>query len=91
MDEEKNVIKSRELKEYDISKELWREYDWVINETGQRTVVRINKPQKLFLYSGCTTHRVVDSEGIVHCLPSVGLMGCVLRWFNSDLNKPCNF
>ena len=62
------------LKEFDISTEEWREYDW-----GDR-IYRIDKPQKLFIRLGGSTHRVVDSQGITHCIPSVGVMGCVLRW-----------
>lgn len=74
-----------ELKEFDISKERWREYDW-----GGR-IYRINAPRQLFLRPGGSTHRVVDNLGIVHCVPSVGVMGCVLRWENKDHNKPVNF
>lgn len=73
------------LKEYDISLEKWREYDW----NGR--IYRINNPKKLFIRPGGTTHRVVDAENIVHCIPSVGEMGCVLRWQNRDQNKPVNF
>lgn len=74
-----------ELQKYDISKEEWREYDW-----GGR-VYRIDAPVQLFLRSGGSTHRVVDADGIVHCVPSVGVMGCVLRWWNKDLDNPVNF
>jgi hypothetical protein len=64
-----------ELKEYDLTgTEDWREYDF-----GGR-VYRITKPTKLQLYNGSTTHRVTDSEGIVHCVPAPGHNGCVLRW-----------
>ena len=74
-----------ELKEFDISKERWREYDWA----GR--IYRINAPRQLFLRPGGSTHRVVDDSGIVHCVPSVGVMGCVLRWENKDYNRPVNF
>ena len=73
------------LNEYDISTEVWREYDW-----GGR-IYRINNPVKLFIRPGGTTHRVVDTDGIAHCIPSVGVMGCVLRWENKDSKKPVNF
>ena len=73
------------LKEFDISHERWREYDW-----GGRKY-RINKPKKLFIRDGGTTHRVVDSDGIAHCVPSVGVMGCVLRWYNGQDAPPVNF
>jgi hypothetical protein len=56
----------------DISTEEWREYDF-----GNRCY-RIEKP--LRLYVGNTSHRVVDSDGITHCLPAPGFQGCVLRW-----------
>ncbi len=74
-----------ELKDYDISKELWREYDW------DGRVYRIDKPLRLYIRPGGTTHRVVDGDGVVHCVPSVGVMGCVLRWRNADGYSPVNF
>jgi hypothetical protein len=73
------------LQEYDISKESWREYDW----SGR--VYRIDAPVQLFLRPGGSTHRVVDDKGVVHCVPSVGVMGCVLRWVNKDVDNPVNF
>lgn len=75
------------LKEFDISHELWREYEW----DSRSVPYRINNPVSLFLRPGGTTHRVVDSEGIVHCVPSVGIMGCVLRWKNPKGTPPVNF
>lgn len=56
----------------DISSEEWREYDF-----GGR-IYRITAP--LRLYIGTTTHRVVDADGVTHCLPAPGIAGCVLRW-----------
>jgi len=73
------------LKEFDLSREEWREYDW----NGR--VYRIAEPKTLFIREGGSTHRVVDTHNVVHCVPSVGVMGCVLRWFNSEENKPVNF
>lgn len=55
-----------------ISDEDWREYDF-----GGR-VYRITTPK--LLYIGNTTHRILDSEGIFHCVPAPGHNGCVLRW-----------
>lgn len=55
-----------------LETELWREYDF-----GGR-VYRINSPATL--YMGTTCHRVVDSDGIVHCVPAPGNHGCVVRW-----------
>lgn len=73
------------MNEYPLKDEEWREYDF-----GGR-VYRIDKPQKLYLRANGTTHRVLDSEGIVHCVPSVGIEGCVLRWKTKDINKPVQF
>lgn len=73
------------MKSYDISKEMWREYDF----NGR--VYRIDKPALLFWESGHTTHRVVDQNGVVHCVPAPGTGDCVLRWKNADPLKPVNF
>ena len=56
----------------DISVEEWREYDF-----GGR-VYRITRPKALYI--GTTTHRVLDHEGTIHCVPAPGYHGCVLRW-----------
>lgn len=70
----------------DISVELWREYDF-----GGR-VYRINNPKELWTRPGGTTHRVVDSEGVAHCLPAPGQMGCVLRWLQRpETGTPITF
>ncbi len=74
-----------ELQEFDLTPELWREYDFV----GR--VYRIDNPKTLFFRQGGTTHRIVDSAGIVHCLPVPGVNGCVLRWQNRDQDIPVNF
>jgi hypothetical protein len=55
-----------------IKSEVWREYEF-----GGR-VYRIENPQQLWL--GKTTHRVLDGEGITHCVPAPGCQGCVVRW-----------
>ena len=84
-----------ELKEFDISHELWREYEWfggIRDSKGElMRVYRIDSPQKLFIRKGGTTHRVVDIEGVAHCVPTVGYLGCALRWKNPDGAKPVNF
>jgi hypothetical protein len=67
----------------DISKEKWREYDF-----GKR-IYRIDSPKILFI--GKTTHRVVDANGTVHCVPAPGTGDCVLRWKNTNPRKPVNF
>lgn len=74
-----------ELQQFDISKEIYREYDF-----GGR-VYRIDSPVTLFYRPNGTTHRVVDNLGIVHCVPVPGAMGCVLRWKNFDSKVPVNF
>jgi hypothetical protein len=68
-----------------ITTEAFREYDF-----GGR-VYRINKPKTLFMRPGGTTHRVVDSKGMVHCVPAPGFNGCILRWQNKDPKVPVNF
>ena len=64
----------------DISFEKWREYDF-----GNR-VYRIENPKQLYI--GTTTHRVVDANGITHCVPAPGNNGCVLRW---EASPPVSF
>lgn len=67
----------------DLSCEEWREYDF----NGR--IVRIENPKEL--YVGTTTHRIVDSHGIVTCCPSPGEHGCVVRWKSRDPKKPVEF
>ena len=54
--------------------EDWREYDF------KGRVYRIEKPISVGFRPGGETHRVVDSDGVVHCVPAPGYFGCVLRW-----------
>ena len=66
----------------DLTVEEWREYDFLDHEGHQR-IYRITSPVSLYYrMPGGTTHRVVDSEGIVHCVPAPGVSCCVLRWKN---------
>lgn len=74
-----------------LKTELWREYEWVEPVNGVIRVYRIEAPVSVHFYRGCTTHRVVDSKGVAHCVPAVGFYGCVLRWQNADPAKPVNF
>lgn len=74
-----------QLREFDITTEEWREYDF-----GGRAY-RIESPAKLMFRPGGETHRVVDSAGIVHCVPAPGMRGCALRWKNKDADRPVNF
>lgn len=74
------------MEQKDLSGELWREYDF-----GGGRVYRIESPSMLYTRTGGTTHRVVDANGVVHCLPAPGHMGCVLRWKSKDHRKPVAF
>ncbi len=72
-----------DLIKYDITEEQWREYEF--GPMDNRITYRINVPQTLYCRPGGTTHRVVDANGIAHCLPAPGLQGCVLRWYSPEL------
>ena len=78
------------MDKHDISKEIWREYEWVLDTGGIRTY-RIESPVWLYMRSGGTTHRIVDVLDIVHCVPAPGKMGCVLRWAPKDITDPVQF
>ena len=65
--------------------ELWREYDF-----AGRTY-RIEYPLAFYYRDGGSTHRVVDTNGIVHCVPAPGVNGCVLRWKNKSDFNPVGF
>lgn len=67
----------------DITTEEYREYDF----NGR--IYTIYSPKTL--YVGTTTHRVVDSADVVHCVPAPGFQGCVLRWKNKNVAEPVNF
>lgn len=83
-----------------IDEEIWREYEWdeirqdkngKLHRTGERITYRINRPTLLFIRPGGTTHRVVDFDGVAHCVPAVGLLGCIIRWANPKDSDPVNF
>jgi len=76
---------TNKLKEYDLTPEEYREYEF------NGYTYRIANPVKLFLREDGEMHRVLDSNGVVHCLPSPGKFNCVLRWKSKDPNKPVNF
>lgn len=63
----------------DLRVEEWREYEF------GGTIYRITDPVAFYYRDGGSTHRVVDSKGIVHCCPAPGFNGCVLRWKNRDV------
>lgn len=71
--------------EGDLSDEQYREYDF-----GGRTY-RIDNPVRLYFKKGGSTHRVLDQEGVVHCVPSVGCGGTVLRWRPKPGTNPVAF
>ncbi len=74
-----------ELVSNDISEEQYREYDF-----GGR-VYRIDAPVCFVMRRGGSTHRVVDGQGVVHCVPAPGHQGCVLRWKSKDPSRPVQF
>lgn len=74
-----------EVTQSDISDEASREYDF-----GGR-VYRINSPVTLFMRPGGTTHRVLDANGVVHCVPAPGQGDCVLRWTPKNPAAPVQF
>jgi hypothetical protein len=71
----------------DISAEAYREYDFIFGDEAR--LYRIDNP--VSLYIGTSTHRVVDGEGVVHCIPAPGHFGCVLRWKPKPGNGPVQF
>lgn len=71
------------MDERDLTKELWREYDF-----GGRTY-RVDTPVRLWI--GTTMHRVLDSKGIVHCAPAPGEKGCIVRWQPKNGAEPVQF
>lgn len=73
----------------DLKDEEYREYEFGISAT--RTIYRIPNPITLFFRKGGTTHRILDSTGVVHCLPAVGVDGCVLRWKPKEGANPVAF
>ena len=73
----------------ELTGELWREYDWLCPSSNINRAHRIYGPVAVWI--GSTTHRVLDSTGIVHCVPSVGQLGCVLTWKPKDAANPVQF
>lgn len=62
--------------------ELWRQYTF-LSEHGPVEYL-IEDPQIVIFRPDGSTHRVVDSEGVVHCVPTPGFHGCVLTWQTRD-------
>lgn len=83
-----------------IDGEDWREYEWDevrqnqlgrFERTGSRVTYRIKSPKTLVIRPGGSTHRIVDSIGVAHCVPAVGLLGCIIRWKNPEGEAEVNF
>lgn len=70
----------------DISTEEVRVY-----ETAGIGEYRIAQPVGVYLREGGTTHRVVDRQGVCHCIAFPNEGRTVLRWQNKDLTVPCNW
>jgi len=70
----------------DLTVEEFREYDFVDYEGRARTY-RISDPVAFYYRLGGTTHRIVDKQGIIHCVPAPGQNGCVLRWKNRGVEN----
>lgn len=67
----------------DLSDEIYREYEVL----GTGLVYRISDPKRLYYRIGGSTHRVVDSNGVVHCVAypaSLNGTPVVLRWCPVD-------
>jgi hypothetical protein len=90
-DNDLNLTVQSVLLTYDLSDEAWREYEWYPSEGFSQRRYRILNPQKLYISSSGTTHRVSDADGIVHVVPTVGRFGCVLRWKNKSGIPECQF
>lgn len=75
-----------ELISGDLRDEEYREY---VLESGK--VYRIVAPQTLWVRMGGNTHRVLDSEGVVHCVPGPGYRNAVLRWKPKSGTDPVAF
>ena len=59
--------------------EDYREYDFV-DANGIERVYRIDYPMKLEFKKGASTHRITDTNGVVHVVPAPGHFGCVMRF-----------
>lgn len=67
-----------ELIEHELD-ELWREYEWA-DKHGNYVSHRIEKPLRLYIRRGGSTHRILDADGTAHCVPAPEVYGCVLKW-----------
>jgi hypothetical protein len=81
-------IPSKEVDGSDIENEEYRVYIF-FDENGKKIEHVIDNPLRLKV--GNTTHRVLDSKFMVHCVPNVGHRGCVLKWKPRDIRSWCDF
>jgi len=70
----------------DLSKEAYRIYKWIDPVMGKECRHQIDEPVALFV--GKTTHRVLDTNGLVHFVPRIAYFGCVLLTYNKDQTGP---
>lgn len=93
-DVDPNLIKKgighEEYREYEFD-EVRQDKQGNMCATGRRITYRIYNPKFLYLRPGGTTHRVVDADGVAHCVPSIGICGCILRWKTKDGFEPVAF
>lgn len=82
-----NISMPSVLEGRDISRELWREYEW-LTPYGV-CIYRIEKPVDLYWAPGHTTHRIVDSDHVAHVCPAPPI--AVIRWESKDVEKPVKF
>lgn len=78
------------MKEFDLRKEKEREYEFT-DIHGNVIVYKIDSPVKLVLSNSGTSHRIVDSKGIIHLVPSPSKYGCILRWTPRNKEEPIQF
>jgi len=89
-------INRGDLVEFPLTSENYREYEF--GEEDNRYIYRIDNPVALFLHKRSDgkgygdTHRVLDYDGVVHCVPAPGGRdNCVIRWKSIDPTNPLNF
>lgn len=81
----------------DISKEAWRQYEWIMPETNMLRTVIIPHPLKLYYERGSSCHIITAYSGqstmeiVAYCVPSVGRFGCVLTWGKEGGTDPVLF
>lgn len=69
----------------DVSDESWREVDTSLG------TYRIENPVTLVIRKGGSTHRVVDSSGVVHCYAAPETGKSIIRWKARGRKAPLTF